>query len=378
MSFAARSVIAAAIRRRGPLTVADFMDLALYDPEVGYYSLRARRSGRAGDYFTSVDVGTVFGELLAVQLAEMWRVLAAGAATRPVDLVEAAAGDGRLAADVMEAAAAHDPRFYEAVRLSLVEVSPAARAAQPGTLGRHTAKLAGTLSSLPSPVDGIIYANELLDALPTHLVVMDPDVGLREVYVDLKGDTLVEREGPPSTPALADHLRWLGVTLPPGSRAEINLRARDWIRSAARCLRRGFLLLIDYGHEAAELLSPTHATGTLTAFHRHTARAGTWLVDPGSADITSHVDLTMVRRTAEEEGLDTIGILDQTYFLLGLGLAERLAADAGDGVERLKRRLALKTLMLPGGLGSVQKVMIFGRSVGKPALRGCSFKMRVT
>jgi SAM-dependent MidA family methyltransferase len=235
----------------------------------------------------------------------------------------------------------------------------------------------------------VLLANELLDAFPVHQVVMRPD-GLREVYVDLATDSghgrapdpfLVAREGPLSTPALAEYLRRLDITLESGWRVEINLRAVDWIREAAQRLRRGFIILIDYGHEAPQLYGVTHAGGTLTTFARHTmagaesAPATSWLVTPGERDITAHVDFTTVRDTAEAEGLTTLGFLDQTYFLMGL-----LGPDAEDtgGLENLEHRLALKTLLMPGGLGSTLKVLLLGKGVGTPALRGCSYRMRVT
>src|SRR4029450_3881014 len=129
---------------------------------------------------------------------------------------------------------------------------------------------------------------------------------------------------PPSTPALQEYLDALGVQLEPGWRVEINLRAIDWIRDAARRLRRGFIVLIDYGHEARDLYSASHSAGTLTTFARHrsagpeSSGAPPWLRDPGDQDITSHVDFTSVRAAAEAEGMTTIGFLDQTYFLLGL------------------------------------------------------------
>ena len=116
----------------------------------------------------------------------------------------------------------------------------------------------------------MLFANELLDALPVHQVVMRAE-GLREVYVDVATDgRLVTREGPPSTPALGAYLERLGIALEPGWRVEINLRALDWIRDVASRLRRGFVILIDYGHEASELYSATHSAGTLTTFSRHT------------------------------------------------------------------------------------------------------------
>ena len=369
------------IRERGPLTVAAFMDLALYDSEHGYYARAAQRSGRAGDFFTSVDVGSLFGELLEVQLAEIFQVSEGG--FQIFDLVEAGAGNGRLAADILRAAKRRDPAFYEAVRLHLVEASAEARRAQAATLGEVADRLASSGPALPDSFAGVLVANELLDAMPVHQVVMRED-GLREVYVTANAERrtsndqpLMIVEGPPSTPALAEYLTRLGVALDPGWCVEINLRAVDWIRDAARRLRRGFIILIDYGHEARELYSPTHSTGTLTTFAKHrsggpegAAGAPPWLQQPGEQDLTAHVDFTSVRAAAEAEGLTTIGFLDQTYFLLGL--VEAL--DMSD----MRTRLALKTLVVPGGMGSTHKVLILGKGVGTPALRGLSFRVRVT
>ena len=144
-------------------------------------------------------------------------------------------------------------------------------------------------------------------------------------------------------------------------------------------------MLIDYGHHASELYSLAHATGTLPCYRRHQVAGGDenfptppWLQEPGQSDITAHVDLTAVQTTAEQEGLQTIGILDQTYFLLALASTEEAAHSSEDGIDALKRRLALKTLLVPGGIGSTHKVLIFGRGIGTPRLQGCSFSARTT
>jgi SAM-dependent MidA family methyltransferase len=384
------------IRERGPLTVAAFMELALYS-ENGYYARASRRSGRAGDFFTSVDVGPLFGELLAVQIAEMVEILAGrgtGLRTTRGDLspvlVEAGAGDGRLSADILRSLQRSAPDVLGRLRLHLVETSPAARAAQRATLGDVADRLASSSAELPESFEGIVVANELLDAMPVHQVVMRDD-GLREIYVDAATQRDPERvalrtiEGPPSTPALAEYFARAGVSLEPGWRAEINLAAIEWIRTAARRLRRGFMILIDYGHEARELYSITHARGTLTTFAGHTMRgsespgAPAWLASPGGRDITAHVDFTSVRAAAEREGMTTIGFLDQTYFLIALANLENPQnLENPENPENLKRRFELKTLLLPGGLGSTHKVLLLGKGVGSPALRGCSYRVRVT
>jgi len=381
------------IRAGGPLTAAAFIDLALYHSEFGYYSRAGRRSGRGGDFFTSVDVGPLFGELLAVQIAECFDCLSRDPQAptpepqAPIDLVEAGAGDGRLARDILNALERERPDLYARIRVRLVERSPEATLAQGETLGPHAQRLrrgdgSGTSNraALPDGVVGVVYGNELMDAFPVHIVVMR-EGGLREIYVGEKDGALLEIEGAPSTPALQAYLDRVGITLAQGGRAEINLAAGDWIDAAARRIDRGFLVLIDYGHEAAELFSGSHATGTLMTFssHRASSRAADWLHEPGERDITSHVDMTTVRMSAERAGLTTLGITDQTYFLLGLGLLERVGSSPSQTPHGAGSRTnQAKTLMLPGGLGSTHKVMIFGKAVGRPALKGLSYRVRVT
>ncbi len=379
------SLILEQIRRSGPLTVAEFIDTALYHETLGYYARAAQRSGRDGDFITSVDVGAVFGELLSVEFAEMWSILSAargpsgaGRAGR-FDLVEAAAGNGRLARDVLDAAAAQHPEFYDATRLHLVERSSRARAAQADVLGPHLARLAASSSELPGEVHGVIYANELLDALPPHLVVMRGE-GLREVYVDAEGERLATREGDVSSPRIPEYLERVGARLRPGWFAEVNLAAAGWVRQAGGCLARGFLVVIDYGHDASTLYSASHATGTLTTYRRHAAERREdgpgWLLEPGERDITSHVDLTGLKLAGEDAGLRLLGVVDQTYFLLGL--AGQVLREGPASAVELRRRLALKTLLLPGGMGGTLKVMIFSKAVDAAPLQGLSFGGRVT
>jgi SAM-dependent MidA family methyltransferase len=227
---------------------------------------------------------------------------------------------------------------------------------------------------MPASVRGVVLANELLDALPAHAVMMT-GTGLREVFVDLDRDSereprFVERLRDPSNPRLTEYLARAGAVMHRGARAEVNLAAEEWVKSAAGSLRQGFMIVIDYGHDEGELYGASHASGTLTSFRQHSQLAD-FLQMPGECDITAHVDLTAIVRAAERGGLDVLGRLDQTYFLLGLGIAdlENLS---------LQQRLAMKTLVFPGGLGSTHKVLIFGKDVGRPALKGLSYRVRLT
>jgi SAM-dependent MidA family methyltransferase len=252
-------------------------------------------------------------------------------------------------------------------------------------LGPHAAKLVASSEDLPDRVCGGILVNELLDALPTHVVEMTAH-GVREVFVARRGEEFIEVLDSPSSSRIPEFLGGKPA-MRPGWRAEVNLAALDWIGAAARSLDRGFLIVIDYGHDDAELYSSSHSAGTLSTFHRHTTETPSapgssgvagCLADPGDCDMTAHVDLTAVTKAAEEEGLTTLGRLDQTYFLLGLGLGQLLEASAGPAAADVQRRLALKTLMLPGGLGSTHKVLLFGKGVGTPSLLGCSYRVRLT
>jgi len=368
LSDALHDLIVSRIRDRGPMTAAAFMELALYHPELGYYASAERRSGAGGDFFTSVDAGPLFGEMIAEQMAEMWRALESAGATH-FDLVEAGAGSGRLTRDVLDAAARLHPALYERLRVTLVERSTAARAAQASTLTDHDAVIGASQASLPSRLTGLLLANELLDAMPVHLMTVRDGI-IREVHVTEHHGRLLELELEPSDPALSGRLRDPDAALPSVWRGEISLEAERWIAAAGQAIERGFMLLFDYGHEQMELRSATHAGGTLTTYRSHAADRAGWLSDPGSQDLTAHVDLTAIRAAARSAGFDDLGCVDQTYFLVGLGLTDRIPTTSDPAA--IARRLAAKTLILPGGLGSTMKVMAFAKNLGRPSLLGMS------
>jgi SAM-dependent MidA family methyltransferase len=373
------------IARDGPITVAAFMDAALYDPEEGYYAAAAQRSGRDGDFFTSVDAGPLFGEVLATFVA---RVSAALGHPDPFDLVEAGAGNGRLMRDVLDTLACEHPDLYGRLHVHLVERSRTAREAQRPTLRAHAPVVRTIGDDLPVSIQGLLFANELLDALPVHRVRMTAG-GLVETFVTAREGRLALTEGPASTPALEDYLRRLGISLAPGQVADISLAARDWCARAARSLARGFLLLVDYGHEAPRLFTEGPACGTLRSYAGHQADPGprarlarvsgetraphdgretpAWLLEPGTRDLTADVDFTTVRQTLEQAGLRLLVQTDQMHWLLASGLLGRLARpQPPDAMPALRRRLQAKTLVTPGGPGTTHQVLLFG-TAGVPA-----------
>ncbi len=362
------------------------MDAALYHPEHGYYCRPGATTGPQGDYYTSSDLHSAFGRLLARQISEIAQRTSEDSRD-PFHVVEAGPGTGRLARDIVAGLFAEDPGLARRVRYTLVEVSPSLRRVQERTLaGEKRAAELSDLSWMSWPAllgewgrkqggfRGCVLANEFLDALPVHLVQME-DERLMEVHVDSDGEGFGERLGPPSTDRLAGHLRALEVDLAPGQRAEIGLRALDWVSSLEDLFGsegRGGAILIDYGHPARELYDAARQGGTLLCYYRHRAVDDPY-VRVGQQDMTAHVDFTSITRRARAAGFDTAPIVTQLKFLVSLGLARmlaELAAAPEAGAAGLRERIALHGLMAPGGMGEVFKVVLLARGTEASGLTG--------
>ncbi len=357
------------IAAHGPITFARFMDLALYAPGAGYYMRDADRIGARGDFYTSSNVHTLFGEMVARQIDEM--ALLVGES--PFTVVEQGAGRGALAFDIVKALSA-SPRGA-AFRYVIVEKSPAMIARQRQLLDPFVgAGLVTWADALPmEPIVGCVLSNELVDAFPVHRVV-GWEEGLREIYVDVEGDALVERVAAPSTPALAAYLSRLGVTLVDGQQAEINLAAVDWMRGVGCALRRGFVLTIDYGYPAEDLYAPSRKRGTVLAYHQHRA-SESFYERIGRQDLTAHVDFTSLAWAGRQAGLEIEGFTDQTGFLLGLGahaVAERLLDSAKDEAARARTLAGIRGLLDPHGMGRTFKVLIQRKGLPPSRLQGVS------
>lgn len=350
------------------MTFAEFMGHCLYHPQWGYYTAPRQRIGKQGDFFTSSSVHAVFGQLLFRQLRQMAELLGGTNLT----IVEQGAGDGHLALDILDAALEHDPQLYDRLRYVLIEIGEDSRRRQKELLARHLA--AGRISwssfSEIEELDGVFLSNELVDAFPVHLVEQTAE-GLREVHVVWRDGHFQEELRAPSTPAIAAHLRDLGVTLPKGNRAEVNLNAIRWMDELAGKLRRGFVITIDYGYPAADLYTPLRRNGTLMCYHRHQGNENP-LQNIGHQDITSHVDFTTLQQRGERKGLEPLFFGPQYRFLIGLGFVEmlmELEARETDPNKMRNLRLTLKNLIMPEtGMGETFKVLVQGKAVGRPQL----------
>jgi SAM-dependent MidA family methyltransferase len=364
------AILAGRIRDGGPIPFAEFMRECLYHPELGYYSRPS--SSRFGDYYTSVDVHPIFGRLLARQLAEMWELLES---PRPFLVVEAGAGVGRLAGHVLDFAARALPEFYAALEYVAVERSEARRAELPARLASHIdAGRVSMSAEIPASIPaGCIYSNELLDALPAHRVVIERGA-LRESCVGINIGRFAEVLQEPSTPLLAQYFDEQGIRLQEGQQAEVCLEACRWIESAGGALERGFVVTIDYGHEANLLYDEGHNRGTLLAYRDHAVTENI-LDAPGEQDLTSHVNFTALDLWGRRAGLARTGLATQSQFLVALGRANEFADLYEPGeteIEKLRARLLLKNLIHPEGLGEKFQVLIQHQGIENAQLTGLS------
>jgi SAM-dependent MidA family methyltransferase len=371
--------IAAEIERDGPMTFARFMELALYEPDHGYYRVQDARPGRGGDFLTSPEAHPIFGRAIARHVVDTWRAIGSPAS---FGIREHGAGSGSLALALLDGIAAEEPALYRAVRYRAVEVE-----------ARRLAELRSVLSAAghgdrldadeDGPIVGAVIANEVVDALPTHRVLGGaPASGggeagateILEVFVDWLDGAFIDVSAPPSTSALADRLAGEGIALRPGQRAEICLAVDDWVARAAAGLDRGTALFIDYGYPAIELYDPVRRPrGTLAAYLGQRAHE-----DPyralGRQDLTAHVDVTAVERAAVGAGLTHLATTTQSRFLAGLGAGE-LLVELQTGPDAslqkyLEARAALVRMIDPAAMGRF-RVMAFGRGLpAGVALRG--------
>jgi SAM-dependent MidA family methyltransferase len=361
-------ILAQKIGRDGRITFGEYMDACLYHPEHGYYAKADQNAQR--DYITSVDVTPVFGRLLTRQFHEMWTELG-----RPETfwLVEAGAGTGDLAKQILDCAAESLGEFYCAVRYVGVERSAVRRMTQATLLEKHVASSRFTSSAeLPDEIAcGCIFSNELLDAFAVHRVVQEGGE-LREIYVAHGEDGFYEEIGRPSSSAIGGYFDKQGIALHEGQMAEIGLSVCDWIEGAAKRLSCGFVLTIDYGHEARQLYDVRHMRGTLLAYERHSA-SDEFYRAPGEQDLTAHVNFTALDVWGRRGGLVRSGFTSQTNFLLALGrltdFADLHAAGANDH-EKTAARLRFKTLIHPEGMGETFRVLAQHKGVESPRLTG--------
>ena len=363
-----RQKIEQEIRARGPIPFSRYMELCLYDPELGYYSRKVEQFGKAGDFYTSSDVHAVFGRLLARQFEEMWRVL--GSPDR-IEIVELGPGRGLFAQDVLGWSDKTFPDFFRALRYVLIESSSALRERINKTLARHfesgKAELAAANAFDTGATPAIVFANEFFDALPVE--ILSKKGSLR---IDACDGRFIETWMQPSAEEIEFPDRY-SVHPEAHERIEAPLAAQQYMNRIAASVQRGFLVAIDYGYAREEQLAGRHR-GTLKAIRQHSI-GGSPYEAPGEQDITADVNFTALAAAAEKNGMQTHRLVTQSQFLMGIGEANQFA-DAFEECrvpqERAKVALQLKHLVTPAGMGESFHVLIGSKGIEKERVESLS------
>lgn len=348
--------IAAAIEAAGGwISFARYQELALYEHGLGYYAGGSRKFGADGDFVTAPELTPLFGFALARQVAQVLQ------ASVPV-VLEAGAGSGRLAADLLrglEALGALPERYL------ILELSGELRARQRETIAREAPAFVGRvewLDAMPEAFSGCIVANELLDAMPVQVLAWR-DAGLMErgVAIDADGRFVWSER------TADERLRELAAELPVAGPyvSEVSPIARAWVAEWGRRLQRGALILIDYGLPRHEYYHPQRSSGTLRCHYRHRSHDNPFWW-PGLSDITTHVDFTAVAEAAHGAGLDVLGYTTQATFLMNCGIGELLTARQAEGGDVAKALGAVQVLLAPGEMGELFKVLACGRGIDAP------------
>ena len=354
------------IDEQNGIDFATFMGLCLYHPDQGYYMKDRVRIGKQGDFFTSSSVHALFGSLISAQIRQMWELMGQGVFT----VVEQGAGDGHLAADILDCLRDEAAELYENLSYRIVEISPDNRRRQAERLISHLERVTWCAEEELAPFTGCFLSNELIDAMPIH-VVERRNGGFQELFVVKTEDGSFGEELRPDSGMLQDYFDWLGQAPCEGNRGEANLAAIDWMKKVAAKLEKGFVLTIDYGYPAEELYAPFRRNGTVMCYHKHSSNEDPYRL-VGEQDITAHVDFTALQKAGAEVGLQPLYFGEQYQFLMALGFLERLMqlqASTSDQREAAALRMTLKNLIMPDqGMGSMFKMLVQGKGVGSPEL----------
>ncbi|WCN38972.1 class I SAM-dependent methyltransferase [Aneurinibacillus uraniidurans] len=357
----------------GSISFRMFMETALYDPHVGYYCQEKTKVGKGGDFYTSVSVGSVYGETLAHVIADMLHNL-------PVDrmcsIVEMGGGSGSLGAAVLGALKAKGVFHNRRIRYVMIEVSPYHRNLQQEALSAFSEEvevcwydtIAGAKEAIPE-LCGILLSNELPDAFPVHLVEWRNNEW-QEVHVALEVDgRFVERLLPLVDKDVIAYIQRERIPALNGYRTEVNVEAISWMKEAASWLTCGYMLTVDYGYRREQLYTPSRRMGTLLCYREHTVADNPY-EHPGEADITSHVNFSALMDTGEEAGLTMLSFSSQRDFLMAAGILTLLQEHSGGDPFRnpaAKRNRAIMQLIAENGMGHAFCVLVQGKGVKAPS-----------
>jgi len=368
------------IKSEGPITFKNFMEMALYEPELGYYSSEKTRIGRSGDFYTSSHLHPTFGMMIGKQIEEMWEIM-----NKPsvFQIVEMGSGAGYLCKDILEyykglgiGGQGLEREIIKNLQYIIVEPNPAMREQQKKLLSDYSDKIrwASSVREL-NDIKGCFLSNELLDAFPVHIIEMNDEI--KEIFVSTDNEKLIEIKGAPGASEIADYLKEFSIEFEKGHRTEINLEIKKWLGEINRILTEGFILTIDYGYSSKDYYSEDRDRGTLLCYHEHRVTENPYQ-NIGEQDITAHVNFSSVKKWGDEIGIKTIGFCRQGTFLVSLGIDEAIAEIYKNSADYSFEVARIKKLILPDAMGETHKVIIQYKGSRKPALRGFTIKNQFT
>jgi len=360
------------LKRHGMMPFPRFMEMALYTPGLGYYASGLPKIGQQGDFITAPEVSPIFSRCLARQAAQVLETL------ETPNIIEFGAGKGTMAKDILlELEAIDQPieHYY------IIELSADLRVRQQETLQALPETLFNKiiwLDQLPkSPLQGVILANEVLDAMPVERLRLEAEQSLRGYVAYNEDKQRFEWDYHPITDSTLQKasnaiLKRIGTPPPRGYETEINLNIHPWLQSIADFLNQGAVFLIDYGYSRKEYYQPSRYMGTLRCHYQHRAHGDPFFY-PGLQDITAHVDFTSVAESGFDTGFKVSGYTTQAHFLMGSGLLEMSGDPTEDMTESLKTAQQIKTLTLPDEMGESFKVIALTKKIDLSLI---GFKLR--
>ncbi|OGW56537.1 MAG: hypothetical protein A2Z09_05280 [Nitrospirae bacterium RBG_16_43_8] len=358
------------IKKEGPITFKTYMETALYEPELGYYTSQKTRIGRSGDFYTSSHLHPAFGIMIGKQIEEMWEIM-----DRPSDfkIVEMGSGTGYLCKDILDYL--KNRELFNSLNYTIVELNPAMKTSRQNLLTDFSEKIswASSIRQLNN-IKGCFLSNELLDAFPVHIIEMNEEI--KEIFVSTDNEKLTEIKGALSASEMADYIKKFSMELEKGHRTEINLEIKKWLSEINSVLTEGFILTIDYGYSSGDYYSEDRNRGTLLCYHKHQMTEDPYQ-NIGEQDITAHINFSSVKKWGDELGIKTIGFCRQGTFLVSLGIDEVIAEIHKNSADYPFEVARIKKLILPGTIGETHRVMIQYKGSGNPALRGFIIKNRM-
>lgn len=357
------------------LSFEEFMQRALYTPELGYYMKEQPVIGRGGDFYTSSSIEGFFSVLMGIQTEEIWQAMG-----YPQEFVflEFGSGTGHFALDMLSYL--KNRPIYEALKYIIVELNPHRIRQQRTLLSDHEAVLTW-ISDIEeaAPFEGIIFSNELLDAFAVSVVVIKDGMPM-ELWLSLSDGKITECLKP-IRPEIRRYILEFcpdmldGTSYEEGYRTEINLRIKDWLSDCSTHLKRGFIITVDYGYSALDYYSPDRNRGTLLCYYKHSVNEDPY-INIGEQDITAHVNFSSLKKWGEELGLKTCGFASQGVFLASLDIERAIKYLYGANPDAFAIA-RLKTLLVPQGLGESHKVMVQSKGLPEIRLRGFELSNRV-